>query len=330
VNGDVLSGGPRRGRRCRRQTRDIVQASRYPARLARVAPPPIRYQSDEEDSGRWTGFPFRPGDIVISTRSKTGTTWVQMICALLVFQRPELPAPLGELSPWLDHLIAPREEIYARLEAQPHRRFIKTHTPLDGIPIDARATYLVTGRHPLDMAVSLYHQGYNINRARVRELAGLPEPTTPPRPPLPIHERMLRWIDRDNDPRKDLDGLPGLMLHLSDAWARRDEPNILLVHYADLSADLEGQMRRIAQSLGISVPEPVWPDLVRAASFESMRAHADQMVSAGSILNSSAAFFRRGTSGEGSEILTPTELAHYHERVAQLAPADLLAWLHRP
>jgi hypothetical protein len=38
---------------------------------------PFRYQSPEEDSARWLGFPFRDGDIVISTRSKTGTTWVR-------------------------------------------------------------------------------------------------------------------------------------------------------------------------------------------------------------------------------------------------------------
>ena len=49
---------------------------------------PIRYQSPDEDSARWDGFPFRAGDIVISTRSKSGTTWMQMICALLVFQDP--------------------------------------------------------------------------------------------------------------------------------------------------------------------------------------------------------------------------------------------------
>lgn len=132
-----------------------------------MASTPFRYQSPEEDSARWLGFPFRDGDIVISTRSKTGTTWVQMICALLIFQTPKPPAPLAGLSPWLDHLIAPRDQVHARLAAQQHRRFIKTHTPLDGIPFDARATYIVTGRHPLDMAVSLYHQSGNIDRARV-------------------------------------------------------------------------------------------------------------------------------------------------------------------
>jgi sulfotransferase family protein len=53
--------------------------------------------------------------------------------------------------------------VFAQLAAQEHRRFIKTHTPLDGIPLDPRVTYLVTARHPLDVAVSLY-----------RTLAGCP------------------------------------------------------------------------------------------------------------------------------------------------------------
>ena len=67
---------------------------------------PVRYTSADEDSARWEGFPFRPGDIVISTRSKSGTAWMQMICALLIFQTPEMPAPLGRLSPWPGWLIA--------------------------------------------------------------------------------------------------------------------------------------------------------------------------------------------------------------------------------
>ena len=68
-------------------------------------PAPVRYRSPDEDSARWNEFAFRPGDIVISTRSKSGTTWVQMICALLVFQRADLPAPLALE---LDHDLARR------------------------------------------------------------------------------------------------------------------------------------------------------------------------------------------------------------------------------
>ena len=294
----------------------------------RVDSTPFRYQSPEEDSARWLGFPFRDGDIVISTRSKTGTTWVQMICALLVFQTPDLPAPLGQLSPWLDHLIAPRDQVYARLAAQQHRRFIKTHTPLDGIPLDPRATYLVTARHPLDMAVSLYHQGGNIDRARVRQLTGQPGPAGPPPPRKPLHDWLLGWIASDDDPREWPDSLPGVMRHLSGAWARRGEPNVLLVHYDSLSADLEGQMHWLAGQLGIAVPQEAWPALVRAAAFESMRDSADTLVPTAGILKSNAAFFRRGTSGAGREILSGEELAAYYARAAQLAPPDMLTWLH--
>lgn len=291
---------------------------------------PVRYRSADEDSARWLGFPFRQGDIVISTRSKSGTTWVQMICALLVFQTSDLPAPLSELSPWLDWLVTPRDDVMARLADQDHRRFVKTHTPLDGIPLDPRATYIVVARHPLDMAVSLYHQGDNLDRVRLRQLTGRPEPAGPPAPRLPLHEWLMSWIDRDVGPREEMDSLPGVMWHLYDAWARRDEPNVLLVHYDDLSADLEGEMRRLAASLDIAVREQGWPELVSAATFEHMKARADAVVpDTAGVVKDSAAFFRRGTSGAGRELLTDDEVAHYEARTAELAPPDLLAWLHR-
>lgn len=291
---------------------------------------PTRYRSPDEDSARWQGFPFRPGDIVISTRSKSGTTWMQMICALLVFQQPEPPAPLAELSPWLDWLGEPRDEVFARLAAQRHRRFIKTHTPLDGIPLDPRVHYIVVARHPLDMAVSLYHQSGNLNRERMREVLGQTGPVPPARPRPPLREWLLGWIDREVEPAAQLDSLPGVMWHLTDAWARRDQPNVLLVNYADLSADLAGQMRRIADWLGIAVPAERWPELVAAASFAHMRARASRLVpDRVGVLKDQKAFFRRGRAGAGRELLDADEYAHYQRRVAGLAPPDLLAWLHR-
>jgi len=292
----------------------------------------MRYQSSDEDSARWDGFRFRQGDIVISTRSKSGTTWAQMICALLVFQTPELPAPLPELSPWLDWLIVPRDQVIARLDAQQHRRFIKTHTPLDGIPLDARATYLVVARHPLDMAISLFHQGDNLNRARMAELIGTPA-TPAPQPasaPASMHDSLLSWIDRDVAPADSLDSLPGVLWHLCDAWRRRDDGNVLLVHYADLSADLDGEMRRIADRLGIAVPADRWNALVEAATFTQMRARAKDLApDPAGILKDRDAFFRRGSSGAGRELLSDAEFAHYLDRAGSLAPPDLLTWLHR-
>jgi hypothetical protein len=295
-----------------------------------VAGIPVRYQSADEDSGRWSRFEIREGDIVISTRSKSGTTWMQMICALLVLQTADLPEPLSRLSPWLDWLAEPLDEVLERLAAQQHRRFVKTHTPLDGLPLEPRATYVVVARHPLDMAVSLYHQGANIDRERLRRLTGRPERAARPQARPSVEEWLRSWIQDDADPREQLDSLPGVMWHLADAWSRRHEPNVVLVHYDDLQADLAGQMRRLAAILDVRVHEDLWPRLVAAASFASMRAAAERVAPDPSrVLKDTSAFFRRGTSGAGRELLGDAELAVYAARTAALAPAGLLAWLHR-
>jgi len=49
-----------------------------------------RYRTLLSDSALWDGFGFRAGDIVISPPPKCGTTWMQMLCALLVFGAEEL------------------------------------------------------------------------------------------------------------------------------------------------------------------------------------------------------------------------------------------------
>jgi hypothetical protein len=88
-------------------------------------------------------------------------------------------------------------------------------------------------------------------------------------------------------------------------------------------------MRRLAGLLGIPVDEERWPALVRAATFESMRADAGAPDADLGVLKDPAAFFRRGRSGEGRALLQAGEMAHYRDRVAAMAPDDLLAWLER-
>ncbi|MGH6955243.1 MAG: sulfotransferase domain-containing protein, partial [Caulobacteraceae bacterium] len=92
-----------------------------------------RYETPVADSQRWDAYRPRDGDIVVTTAPKCGTTWTQMLCALLV-HGPELPAPLTRLSPWLDRLSTPIETLVRDLDAQPWRRIVKTHTTLDGLP----------------------------------------------------------------------------------------------------------------------------------------------------------------------------------------------------
>lgn len=290
---------------------------------------PVRYRSSEEDSARWAGFDHRDGDLVVSTRSKHGTTWMQTILLLLIHGGPPWPGSLGHLSPWLDHLVEPLDAVSDRLAAQAHRRVIKTHTPLDGLALDPRATYVVVARHPLDAAVSLYHQGSNIDRGRLHDLTGAAAPISEtPRPPL--RDWLSAWIDRVADPTEAMDSLDGVMHHLSDAWARRHRANVVVVHFDDLRADLLGQMRWLAHRLRLGATEQVTAELAAEASFEAMRDRATQLVpDIQGVLRDPRAFFREGRSGTGVAELTEADLDRYHHRVAALATPSLLGWLHR-
>ncbi len=270
----------------------------------------------------WADFPLRQGDIVISTPVKCGTTWTQMICALLIFQDANLPAALKKLSPWFEATRPDWRKVVNSLAVQKHRRFIKTHLPLNELPIDPRVTYIVTARHLLDAVLSYYnHQMKTADQEHaVLKANKMPSPRS----------FLLRWIATDNDLRTPYNTLfPGMLQHLADAWNRRNEPNVVLLHYQELATDLEGEMRRVATRLGINVPEKKWPALVQAATFDEMRAAADRIQPEDRLEDSPQDFFHKGVSGAGRELLTDAELAYYHARTAQIAPRDFLTWLHR-
>ncbi len=293
-----------------------------------------RYRSSEHDSVRWDEFPLRDGDIVVSTPPKSGTTWMQMMCALLIFQTPDLPQPLEVLSPWLDQLRTPQEEVYARFAEQKHRRVIKTHTPLDGLPLDPRVSYIVVARHPLDRALSLYHQSANIDVKRMRAFQdGSDSRSRPVSAPLPSAREWLRYWCLPQPTDDQGIAVPGSLHltvhHLYDAWNRRTQPNVRLLHYVDLCADLAGQMAALAEWLGIRVNESVWPDLVKAATFDEMKSHAERLAPDTELLKDPVKFFRSGRSGDSRDFLTEDDLDAYRKRIGELAPKPFLDWLHR-
>lgn len=90
------------------------------------------------DSTIWNDLSFRDDDIIISTYAKVGTTWMQQILGQLPFDGdPGLE--VAEMSPWLDLRVPPKEEKLPLVEAQTHRRYLKTHLPVDALRFSQKA-----------------------------------------------------------------------------------------------------------------------------------------------------------------------------------------------
>nr|WP_277605622.1 sulfotransferase domain-containing protein [Glycomyces sp. L485] len=282
------------------------------------------------DNARWDGVELRDGDIIVTTPAKCGTTWTQIICGLLVFGRPELPKPLDELSLWVDAFFRRHDDLVAALEAQEHRRFMKSHTPLDGLPWDERVTYVGIGRDPRDVGISMDNHMANMDMEvvmRIREEAIGTERAdlgSEPPPAPTLHERFWNWVDSDDV----IIGLKGMITHIERLWERRGEANVVLMHYDELKSDLDGQMRRLADVLGIAIDEDVWPQLVRAATFDEVRGRAETLAPESTIWKDRADFFHKGSSGQWRDLLDHDDLERYRARIAELTTPEIALWLH--
>ena len=291
---------------------------------------PTRVVRDyHSDSRHWDQYKPRPGDIVIGTAAKVGTTWTQQIANLLVFQSPE-PRMLGMLSPWLDaRFFAPLEVILPTIEAQEHRRFIKTHLPMDALTLYDEVKYIHTARDGRDAAMSyLNHLNSHTSEAWSRfDAIGLGDPTIGkpmPRPPRTAREFFHYWLEAEGMHTAD-----GFFALESTYWSQRKADNVLLVHYADLKADLNGEMRRISEFLDIPVNEAIWPSLVEAATFEAMKRDGDRLL-AGMEMGFEGghrSFLHKATNGRWQGEVDESDLTRYRAKMeAALSPA-LIDWL---
>jgi aryl sulfotransferase len=285
------------------------------------------------DSRQWDAYRPREGDVVIATAPKVGTTWTQQIVSLLVFQNVE-PRPLMMMSPWIDCRIQmPPEMMIQIIEAQTHRRFLKSHLPMDGLPIYGEVRYIHVARGGRDACMSFLNHinGYNDDAWGRLDAVGLADPdigTAKPRPPRTAREFYHHWIKPK--PTGALEMMSQSFFGIERSyWKERARPNVLLVHYNDLKADLAGEMARIASFLGIEVPDALWPDLVDAATFESMQRDGESLLPGMEVAFNGGVktFLNKGTNNRWQGVLTPEDNALYEERTAQELTPGLRNWL---
>jgi len=276
------------------------------------------------DSTIWNDFAFRDDDIVVATYAKSGTTWVQQIVAQLIFNGAE-GLEVAEMSPWLDLRVPPKAVKLPAVEAQDHRRFVKTHLPVDALVFSPKAKYLYIGRDGRDVVWSMYNHHANANDLWYRALNDTPGRVGPPIAPPPdsIAQYFNDWLERDGHP------FWPFWENVRSWWEIRDLPNVRLLHFADLKADMPGQIRRIAAFLDIPVDESRWEAIVEHCGFDYMKANAAKSVPLGGAFWDGGAqtFVHKGVNGRWRDTLSEAECEAYEATATRELGADCARWL---
>ncbi|MFT5774368.1 sulfotransferase domain-containing protein [Hyphomonas sp.] len=276
------------------------------------------------DSTIWNDFKFRDDDIIIATYGKAGTSWTQQMIAQMMFGGdPELA--VAEMSPWLDLRVPPKQVKLPEVEAQTHRRFMKTHLPVDALVFSPQAKYIYIGRDGRDVVWSLYNHHANANDLWYDALNNTPGRVGPPieRPPEDIRQYWHDWMDKDGFP------FWSFWENVRSWWAIRNLPNVMMVHFAELKCDMPGEMRKIAAFLDIEIDETRWDTIVEYCTFDWMKANATKSVPLGGAFWDAGAevFINKGVNGRWKDTLTAEDNARY-DAMARSELGDACAqWL---
>jgi aryl sulfotransferase len=296
--------------------------------------PTREYRTMAADSHRWDGFAPRGDDIIIAVQPKCGATWMQRIVDLLVFQSPEprqflAPSPLVEAT-----VHASADAMLAMLDAQTHRRFLKTHLPFDSLPVFDDVKYIHVVRDGRDACWSMHNHvlGFRPEFQQWRAELAAQDPRFRVRfqdPPQEPHAFYLRWMT-ESEAEETGDGVDLPFFEFETTyWLERRRENLLFVHYNDLKADLAAEMRRISDFLHIDTPEGLMPELAHAASFETMKRQGEQMLPHLRMAFDHGAdrFINKGVNRRWKDVLTQADLARYDALVRRRFTPTQAAWV---
>ncbi len=276
------------------------------------------------DSTIWNDFQFRDDDIIIASYAKSGTTWLQQIVSQLLFNGVE-DLEVAEMSPWLDLRVPSKDIKLPLVEAQTHRRFIKTHLPVDALVFSPKVKYLYIARDGRDVAWSMYNHHAKATDVWYEILNDTPGRVGPPieKPTESVLQYFRDWLEQDGYP------IWSYWQNVESWWNVRHLPNVMLLHYAELKRDMPGQIRQIAEFLEIPVNEDNWLNILEHCSFDYMKNNGTKIVPLEGAFweGGIQTFVHKGTNGQWQDSLTAKDVTQYEETALGKLGQSCAHWL---
>ena len=223
----------------------------------------------------------------------------------------------AETVPWFDSKVVRIGEVVTALDAQTHRRCIKTHTPREGIPWLEDAAYIAVYRHPLDVLFSLRSHTANM------KMVAADHPHF-----LSADECLKDFVGRGVDHDAYDESLLEAIVEHYRSFAQGPD-NLLVLHYADMLADPRTAIERMAAHMGISPTPALLDEICAATSFDSMKSRSDQFApfAKRDVWHDDQAFFDSGGTDKWIGKLSADSIALYQERIGTLLAPQAQAWL---
>lgn len=276
----------------------------------------------------WREYEKRDDDIIIASTIKSGTTWMQQIVAQIVFSG-EFDGELGKTSFWIDsQLCFDKSEILKMLDEQDHRRFLKTHSA---------AQLAMQNRNKQNRYIFITRDFRDVVWSHFNHIKHYPEELKEN-----LHNDFVRYLYdaedevdlwhrvlSDRDAGDNIFRSTRSYFEVVRSWLNhRNDPNVLILHYNNLKADLKGNVKKISEFLGYDHDEDVIDKITTKSTFTWMKSNAERCVPHDFTLNgTSTNFINKGVNKKWEGKLTEEDLKMYDNRLESLFTPQETQWV---
>ena len=200
-----------------------------------------------EEFGKGLKLKLRPDDVIISPFGKSGTTWLQQIVHTLRTRGDMDFDDISRVVPWIETSSALGIDLDAEQKSNP--RAFKSHLDYETIPKGGK--YIVSIRNPEDALNSMYKfiEGWFI------------EPGS-----ISLEEFALKRFIASQSYWK----------HLASWWTHRNDTNVLMLCYEQMTVDPDALIRRVAEFIDVPLDDELLAITLEHSSFSYMLEHKDR------------------------------------------------------